>query len=52
MNFVDTCQCVTNRLVRNIHQLRKILTVKDIAEHLDINPKSVKVILRKFFNIN
>jgi transposase len=42
MSFADAGQHVTLRLARYIHQLCKMLTVKDVAEHLDIDPKTVK----------
>ena len=48
MTFADAGQHVTNRLARYIHGLCKILTVKDVAEHLHIDPKTVKEI-DKFF---
>lgn len=48
MTFVDVGQRVTNRLARYIHDLCKMLTVKDVAEHLDIDPKTVKDIDKSF----
>jgi transposase len=48
MSFADAGQRVTNRLARYIHELCKILTVKDVAEHLDIDPKTVKEIDKSF----
>jgi len=48
MNFADAGQRVTNRLARYIHDLCKMLTVKDVAEHLDIDPKTVKEIDKSF----
>ena len=48
MNFADAGQRVTNRLAKYIHELCKILTVKDVAEHLDIDPKTVKEIDKSF----
>jgi transposase len=48
MSFADAGQRVTNRLARYIHQLCKMLTVKDVAEHLDLDPKTVKDIDKSF----
>jgi len=48
MTFVDVGQRVTNRLARYIHDLCKMLTVKDVAKHLDIDPKTVKDIDKSF----
>jgi len=48
MSFADAGQHVTNRLARYIHELCKMLTVKDVAEHLGIDPKTVKEIDKSF----
>jgi transposase len=48
LSFADAGQHVTNRLARYIHELCKKLTVKDVAEHLDIDPKTVKEIDKSF----
>jgi len=48
LSFADAGQHVTNRLARYIHELCKMLTVKDVAEHLDIDPKTVKEIDKSF----
>ena len=48
MTFADAGQRVTNRLARYIHELCKMLTVKDVAEHLDIDPKTIKEIDKTF----
>lgn len=48
ITFADAGQRVTNRLARYIHDLCKMLTVKEVAEHLDIDPKTVKEIDKSF----
>ena len=48
MTFADTGRHVTYRLARYIHELCKMLTIKDVAEHLDIDPKTVKEIDKSF----
>jgi transposase len=48
MTFAQAGQHVTNRLARYIHELCKMLTVKDVAEHLHIDTKTVKEIDKLF----
>jgi transposase len=48
LSFADSAQRVTTRLARYVHQLCKMLTVKDVAEHLDLDPKTVKEIDKSF----
>jgi len=48
LTFCDACRRVTYRLARYIYQLCKMLTVKDVAEHLDLDPKTVKEIDKGF----
>jgi len=48
MTFADAGQHVTHRLAKYIHDLCKMLTVKDVAEHLGIDPKTVKEIDKSF----
>jgi len=48
MTFADAGQHVTNRMARYIHELCKMLTVKDVAEHLHIDTKTVKEIDKSF----
>ena len=48
LSFADTGQHVTNRMARYIHELCKKLTIKDVAEHLHIDPKTVKEIDKSF----
>ena len=48
LSFCDCCKRVTHRLARYIHDLCKMLTVKEVAEHLDLDPKTVKDIDKTF----
>lgn len=48
LDFADASNRVTHRLARYIHELCKMLTVKDVAEHLDLDPKTVKEIDKSF----
>ncbi len=48
LTFADAAQRVTKRLARYIHELCKMLTVKDVSEHLDLDPKTVKEIDKSF----
>jgi len=48
LDFADASVRVTRRLARYIYELCKKLTVKDVAEHLDLDPKTVKAIDKSF----
>ena len=48
LSFADASKRVTDRLARYIHDLCKMLTVHDVAEHLDLNPKTIKAIDKSF----
>jgi len=48
LDFADASVRVTQRLARHIHDLCKMLTVKDVADHLDLDPKTVKNIDKAF----
>ena len=48
LDFADASVRVTQRLARHIHDLCRKLTVKDVAEHLDLDPKTVKNIDKTF----
>ena len=48
LSFADAGQHVTRRLARYIHELCKMLTIKNVAEHLDLDPKTVKEIDKSF----
>lgn len=46
--YVDACKRVTRRLARYIYELCKVLTVKEVAEHLGLDRKTVKEIDKTF----
>lgn len=48
LNFADAGNRVTYRLARYVHELCKKLTVRDVADHLDLDPKTVKEIDKSF----
>ena len=48
IDFFEPCQRVSNRLARYIHELCKMLTVQDVARHLDLDWKTVKNIDKSF----
>lgn len=48
LNFATASQRVTHRLARYIHGLCKVMTVKDVALHLNLDPKTVKAIDKAF----
>jgi len=48
LSFADASKRVTHRLARYIHDLCKVMTVQDVAEHLELNPKTVKAIDKSF----
>jgi transposase len=48
LSFANASQRVTHRLAQYIHGLCKVMTVKDVALHLDLDPKTVKAIDKAF----
>ena len=48
LSFANASKRVTHRLARYIYDLCKHMTVKDVAEHLDLDPKTVKEIDKDF----
>ena len=48
LSFADASKRVTHRLARYIHGLCKVMTVQDVADHLELNPKTVKAIDKSF----
>ena len=48
LSFADASKRVTYRLAQHIHDLCKFMTVKDVADHLDLDPKTVKAIDKAF----
>jgi transposase len=48
MGFCDPCSRITTRLARYIYDLCKVMTVLDVARHLDLDPKTVKSVEKAF----
>ena len=48
LSFADASRRVTHRLARYIYGLCQVMTVQDVADHLDLNPKTVKAIDKSF----
>lgn len=48
LSFVNASKRVTDRMAQYIYDLCKMLTVHDVAEHLDLNPKTIKAIDKSF----
>lgn len=47
-DFIEPYLRLTKRLARYIHELCRVMTVKEVAEHLDIDWKTVKEIDKRF----
>lgn len=48
LDFLDPHKRVTRRLARYVYDLCKVMTVQDVASHLDLDPKTVKAIDKHF----
>jgi transposase len=48
LDFADAGNRVTHRLARYVYDLFKVMTLQDVAEHLDLDPKTVKAIDKSF----
>ncbi len=48
LSFADSSRRVTRRLAQYIYDLCKVMTVHDVAEHLELDPKTVKDIDKSF----
>lgn len=48
LSFCDSPQRLTHRLRRYVYELCKLLPVTDVAEHLDLDPKTVTAIDKEF----
>ena len=44
LSFADAKKRVTHRLAHYVYELCKVMTVEDVARHLDLNPKTVKAV--------
>jgi transposase len=50
LSFVAPSKRITYRLARYIYELCKLMTVQDVARHLDLDPKTVKALDKHFLN--
>jgi len=48
MEFADPGKRITHRLARYVYDLCKVMTVQDVARHLDLDPKTVKEVDKHF----
>ncbi len=48
LSFADPSKRITHRLARYIYDLCKVMTVQDVARHLDLDPKTVKGVDKHF----
>lgn len=48
LSFCDASRRVTHRLARYIYELCKVLTVEEVARHLDLDPKTVRAVDHHF----
>lgn len=48
LSFADTSKRITYRLARYIYDLCKVMTIQDVARHLDLDPKTVKAVDNRF----
>ncbi len=48
LSFADRSKRITHRLARYIYELCKVMTIEDVARHLDLNPKTVKAVDQHF----
>jgi transposase len=48
LSFADPSKRITHRLARYIYDLSKLMTVRDVARHLGLDPKTVKAVDKHF----
>lgn len=48
LSFADPSKRITHRLARYIYDLCKLMTVQDVARHLELDPKTVKAVDKQF----
>jgi transposase len=48
LSFADPGKRITHRLARYVYELCKVMTIEDVARHLDLNPKTVKAVDKHF----
>jgi transposase len=48
LDFCEASKRLTRRMARYVYDLCKVMTVSDVAKHLDLDPKTVKAIDKSF----
>jgi len=48
LSFADPSKRITHRLARYIYDLCKLMTVQEVARHLELDPKTVKAVDKHF----
>ncbi len=48
LSFCDSPQRLTHRLRRYVYELCKVMTISDVAQHLELDPKTVVAIDKEF----
>lgn len=48
LSFADASQRITHRLARYLYELCKVMTVQDVARHMELDPKTVKSVEKHF----
>jgi len=48
LSFADASRRITHRLARYVYELCKVMTVADVADHLELDPKTVKAVDKHF----
>ena len=48
LSFANVSKRVTHRLERYVYELCKVMTVQDVARHVDLDPKTVKAIEKQY----
>jgi len=48
LSFADPSRRITHRLARTIYDLCKVMTLQDVADHLELDPKTIKAVDQHF----
>lgn len=48
LSFADPSRRITHRLARAVYEMCKVATVQDVADHFDLDPKTVKSVDQHF----
>jgi transposase len=48
LDFADPSQRITHRMAQYVYGLCKLMTIQDVARHLDLDPKTVKAVDKRF----